>query len=91
MLAKTTNAGAEAIEMYFKNITDTTNIATDDTDTLAISLSDTNYAMSTKDLQLLHEDRSDTIEVGVRKTSTATEVSPACYVTDLMILPKVEG
>ena len=91
VLAKTTNAGAEAIEMYFKNITDTTNIATDDTDTLAISLSDTNYAMSTKDLQLLHEDRSDTIEVGVRKTSTATEVSPACYVTDLMILPKVEG
>jgi hypothetical protein len=90
-LAKTTNAGAEAIEMYFKNITDTTNIATDDTDTLAISLSDTNYATSTKDLQLLHRDRGDTIEVAVRKTAAATEVSPACYVTDLMILPKVEG
>ncbi|MCK9327340.1 MAG: hypothetical protein M0P69_17740, partial [Bacteroidales bacterium] len=90
-LIKTTNADAEAIEMYFKNTTDTTNIATDDTDTLAISLSDTNYAMSTKDLQLLHGDRSDTIEVSVRKTSAATEVSPACYVTDLMILPKVEG
>ena len=88
---KTTNADAEAIEMYFKNITDTTNIAIDDTDTLAISLSDTDYAMSTKDLQLLHRDRGDTIEVAVRKTSAATEVSPACYVTDLMILPKMEG
>ena len=88
---KTSNADAEAIEMYFKNITDTTNVATDNTDTLAISLSDTNYATSTKDLQLLHGDRNDTIEVAVRKTSTATEVSPACYVTDLMILPKVEG
>ncbi len=88
---KTTNADAEAIEMYFKNITDTTNIAIDDTDTLAISLSDTNYAMSTKDLQLLHGDRNDTIEVSVRKTPAATEVSPACYITDLMILPKMEG
>jgi len=45
----------------------------------------------TKDLQLLHRDRADTIEVAVRKTSAATEVSPACYVTDLMILPKTEG
>lgn len=88
---KTTNADAEAIEMYFKNITDTTNVTTDDTDTLAISLSDTNYATSTKDLQLLHGDRNDTIEVAVRKTAAATPVSPACYITDLMILPKTEG
>jgi hypothetical protein len=90
-LAKTTNAGAEAIEMYFKNTTDTTNIATDDTDTLAISLTDTNYSMLTKDLQLLHRDRADTIEVAVRASSAATPVSPACYITDLMILPKTEG
>ena len=87
---KTTDVDAEAIEMYLENTTDSTAITEDASKTVAIALADTNYMDVEKEMDLGYADRGDTLKVAVRKTSAATEVSPACFVEMLNVTPSVE-
>ncbi|MDD2259261.1 MAG: DUF1080 domain-containing protein, partial [Bacilli bacterium] len=87
---KTTNADADAIEMYLENTTDSTAITEDASKTVAIALTDTNYMDVEKEMKLGYADRGDTLKVAVRKTDAATEVSPACFVEMLNVTPTIE-
>lgn len=88
--AKTTNASAEDAGHYFRNLTDTSNISLDATNTQDYALTTTGATDFTKELLLDADDRSDTITLQARRKTAATDNSAAVFVEYLALVPIAE-